>query len=130
VSIFLHLGSIFFLLAAIIALSLHHFFLFLFADVLHRLESPLVHPSLIGDVLKYFGDMIIKLFIDCFLILGGDILIYFSHKPIQEPHDHFIVIAIFTVGEYHIAFLEQVILKGLSVVYRFHFFVDCLVYIT
>jgi hypothetical protein len=50
-----------------------------------------------------------------------------DHHPVEEAHDEVIVVAALAIGEHHSALLEQVILKGLSVVDGLDALVDGLV---
>lgn len=76
------------------------------SQILHGLDGPFIHPSLVADILKDLGDILIKSLIDGGLVLRRDVLINLCHEPIEEPHDEFIIIAILPVGEDYIAFLE------------------------
>lgn len=96
-------------------------------EILHGHDAPLVHPSLIADILENFGNIRIKSLIDSGFVVGGDGLVNLRHEPIEKPHDKFIIIAILLEGEDHIAFLQKIVLKSLSVIYRFHFFINSLV---
>lgn len=129
--VLLHLGCVLLLLGALNVIVLGHHLLALgLGEILHGFDGALVHPSLIAYILKYLGDILIKSLINGGLILRGDGLINLRHQPIEELHDEFIVIPILSIGEDHIAFLQKVVLKCLSVIYRFHFFIDGLVHIT
>ena len=96
-------------------------------EILHGHDGPLIHPSLIADILENLRNILIKSLIDGGLVVGGDGLVNLRHEPIEKPHDEFIIIAILLEGEDHIAFLQKIVLKSLSVIYRFHFFINSLV---
>lgn len=102
--------------------------LFFLADILHGLDGAFIHPIFRGDILKDLRDVAIEGLIYCLFVLGiGSRRVYFGHQPIQKPHDLLVVVPIFAIGEDHIRLLQQVVLKGLSIVDGLDLFVDGLV---
>lgn len=107
VSVLLHLCRVLLLLRALgVIVFGDHLLAFRFSQILHGLDAPFVHPSLVADILKDLGDILVKSLIDGGLVLRRDVLVDLCHEPIEEPHDEFIIITILPVGEYYIAFLE------------------------
>lgn len=106
-SVLLHLSSVLLLFGALNVIVLgYHFLALCLSEILHGLDGPFVHPTLVTDILENLGNILIKSFIDCGLVIGGDVLVDLCHEPVEEPHDELIIIAVFPVGEHHIAFLK------------------------
>ena len=93
------------------------------------LNSSVLHPSFIKNILEEVWHCTVKFIIRSFFIFIFRFLVHFSHNPVQEPHTQIAIISILSPSEQNITFLKHIARQCLSVVNWSNTLINRLIYI-